>query len=142
MLSYDWPDDAYDHWPSFKDTHSGGMDALRCRCGCGAWPDWAFMDRLQSIRYDCGFPLLVISGARCPAYNATVSTTGMTGPHTTGRAVDISIAGTRAYTLLAAAIERGMTGIGIAQSGIHAGRFIHIDLLEESDKRPWVWSYR
>jgi hypothetical protein len=37
----------------------------------------------------------------------------------------------------------GFAGIGISQKGPAAGRFVHIDMMQESETRPrpWIWSY-
>ena len=134
-LQTDWPIDAGHRWVNFT------RDEMTCRCGCGALPDPVFMTSLQMIRRDLGFGLPVTSGARCPEYNAKVSTTGRAGPHTTGMAANIRIWGPRAYALIAEVTNRGFLGIGVKQHGPHVGRFIHIDMLPESQKRPWVWGY-
>jgi uncharacterized protein YcbK (DUF882 family) len=103
--------------------------------------DTAFLLDLAALRRECGFPFVVSSGYRCPVHNANVSTTGANGPHTTGRAVDIAVSGTRAMSLLRAAIGGGFTGIGVQQKG--AGRFIHLDNLPQAAGRvrPAIWSY-
>ena len=117
---------------------------MQCQCGCGrADMDADFMEALQAIRQALG-TLRVSSGFRCPEYNARVSTTGQTGPHTTGRAVDLQVMGGRAYALIAVAQAHGMTGLGISQKGARATRFVHLDNLQASDTggmRPWLWSY-
>jgi len=105
-----------------------------------------FMEMVERIRELCGFPLPVSSAYRCPTHNAAVSSTGLDGPHTTGRAMDIRIYGHRAWSLLEAALEVGhFTGIGVAQKNRDRGaRFIHLDDLTPDDgfpSRPWVWSY-
>ena len=109
-----------------------------CRCGCnGNLQADDFIAKLDALRAEVGFPLPVSSGYRCPDHNARVSTTGRTGPHTTGRAVDLAVDRTRAHTVLAAALRAGFTGIGVQQKG--ATRFIHLDDLASG--RPTVWSY-
>ncbi len=134
-LHHDWPTDAGYRWPNFT------QHEVACRCGCGAVPDPVLMTSLQMIRRDVGFAMPVTSGARCPDYNDKVSNTGRAGPHTTGMAVDIALVGAEAYEVLAEATRRGFLGIGLHQKGDHADRFIHIDMLPESHKRPWVWTY-
>ena len=118
--------------PHFPDSE------LACKCGCGMLPQQAFMDKIESLRVSLGFPLPVTSAARCPKHNANVSGTGPTGPHTTGRAIDLQVQGQRAYLVLSAALAMGFTGIGIAQKG--GTRFIHLDDLA-GPTRPNVWSY-
>jgi hypothetical protein len=101
----------------------------------------AFMDRLQALRAAAAIPFPVSSGYRSPEHNARVSATGATGPHTTGRAVDINIEGADAFKVVRLALAHGFTGIGIAQKG--AGRFIHLDDLIDgpASPRPRIWSY-
>ena len=99
-----------------------------------------FMRLMEEIRAECGFPLPLSSAYRCPTYNDAISSTGLTGPHTTGRTVDVRIYGERAVRLLQVALEYGMTGIGVSQKGDRNDRFIHLDDLTTSP-RPWVWSY-
>lgn len=95
------------------------------------------VDRLQRLRTLLGFPLVVTSGYRCPVHNAAVSTTGATGPHTTGQAIDVAVRGPNALKVVVAAVGVGFTGIGVQQKG--ATRFIHLDDLTEG--RPTIWSY-
>lgn len=110
---------------------------LACRCGCGMLPKQDFMDKVEALRVELGFAFPVTSAARCPDHNARVSGTGRTGPHTTGRAIDIGVRGENALRLIQAALKAGFTGIGVSQKG--AARFIHLDDLKEG--RPTVWSY-
>lgn len=123
--------------PHFK------LRELACRC-CGRMGiDPAFLERLEDLRAAYGRPMIINSGYRCPDYNAKVSTTGRTGPHTIG-AVDVRISGTEAHRLLHMALMIGFTGIGIKQHGPHSGRFIHLDNLPThtaSHPRPWIWTY-
>lgn len=112
---------------------------LACRCGCGMLPKQDFMNRVEELRVACGFPLPVSSAARCPAYNQKVSSTGATGPHTTGRAIDLAVRGSQALTVVKHALALGFTGIGVQQKG--EGRFIHIDELTDSAGQPRLWSY-
>ena len=114
---------------------------LTCKCGCGMMPSAHFMDRVQGLRDALGFPLPVSSAARCPAYNAKVSGTGLTGPHTTGRAIDLAVSHEEAYFVMAAAPAYGFTGIGVQQKG--KNRFVHLDDLPNApgQPRPTVWSY-
>jgi zinc D-Ala-D-Ala carboxypeptidase len=116
-------------------------EEFKCKhCGANKM-DRAFLVLLDELRHQCGFPLTVTSGYRCPVHNQKVSSTGADGPHTTGRAVDIGVSRHRAYDVLRHAMALGFTGIGIQQKG--ASRFIHLDTLTEPDHapRPTVWSY-
>ncbi len=102
-----------------------------------------FMEALEKIRMELNKPMIVSSGYRCPEYNDKVSGSGLTGPHTTGRAVDVVCSGGDALKIMELAIKHGMTGIGVSQKGDHSKRFLHLDMLipNMSKPRPWVWSY-
>lgn len=123
-------------WRHFK------VDEFKCRCGCGRNEmSSGFIDMLDDLREACGFAMPVNSGYRCPDHNAKVSSTGRTGPHTTGRAVDIRVSRKEAYELLMWASRMGFTGIGVKQHG--EVRYIHLDNLPaaEGQPRPTIWSY-
>jgi len=115
---------------------------LACRCDCGhegIQPGLVYLlDRLREVY---GKPLIVTSGYRCPQHNQRVSSTGPSGPHTTGLAVDLGVSGREAVTVLRLALSLGFTGIGVQQKG--GGRFLHLDMVPDSHghKRPWIWSY-
>ena len=98
------------------------------------------MDDLESLRLAYGKPLKVNRGYSCPARNAKVSTTGESGPHTTGRAVDLAVSGGWVNVLLAEATKLKFTGIGLKQHGPHEGRFLHLDTIHEGP-RPNTWTY-
>lgn len=99
-------------------------------------PDPAFMEKVEALRRLYNRPMPVTSAARCPAHNAKVSSTGTTGPHTTGRAIDIGVRGADALDLVRVALSLGgFTGIGVSQKG--SARFIHFDDLP----RKAIWSY-
>lgn len=118
------------------------FEEFTCKCGCGQnLMHPSFIDKLDLLREDLDFPLVVTSGYRCPKHNNKVSTTGLTGPHTTGRAVDLSVDRARAYKLLDVALALKFTGIGVQQKG--AVRFIHLDdlLPGANQPRPTIWSY-
>lgn len=123
------------------------IEELRCHgttCGCGGQMQMSpiMMPKLVAVRRRVGFPMPIDSGYRCPRHNAEVSHTGISGPHTTGHAVDVLVRGTDAFRLIEAAIAEGFTGIGVQQKG--EGRYIHLDDLTQADgfaSRPWVWSY-
>lgn len=97
-----------------------------------------FLDDLQALRTAFGAAMPVTSGYRCPEHNAKISKTGPTGPHTTGRAVDIGLGGASALVLVKLALEHGFTGLGVNQKGV--GRFIHLDKIIDGP-RPNIWSY-
>lgn len=113
----------------------------RCRCGCGGMPPQWFQDKIEELRVAFDAPLRINSGYRCPAHNAIKSKTGPRGPHTLA-AVDLAVFGKEGYELLQLSFELGFTGIGISQAGPRGDRFIHLDVLEDTEHpRPWIWSY-
>lgn len=118
-------------------TPNFSTDELKCKCGCGMLPAKDFMLKVQVLRDQLGFSMPVTSAARCPKHNAAVSATGINGPHTTGRAIDIGVRGEQAVMLIKAALNSGFTGIGVSQKG--TSRFIHLDDLQHG--RPTIWSY-
>jgi len=118
------------------------FDQYEFRCGCCKVElmDATYIRRLDLLRDRMGFPFEVRSGYRCPEHNDRVSTTGLTGPHTTGHAADIYLFGRQVYELLQFAPAFNMTGLGIKAHGDHNRRFIHLDDLDKIG-RPTVWSY-
>lgn len=99
--------------------------------------DKDFLTNLDALRHKCGFPFIITSAYRSPEYNARVSSTGATGPHTTGKAVDIAVSRGNAFIVLREALNMScFTGIGINQKG--DGRFIHLDAIDGSNR---LWSY-
>lgn len=123
------------------------LDEFRCHgtncCGGAALMDESFIDKLDKLRAGFGFAFPINSGYRCPKYNAQVSSTGLTGPHTTGRAVDIGIFGMQAFVVQSMAMHSAeFTGIGVKQHGPQVGRFLHLDdLRAPAYPRPTIWSY-
>jgi uncharacterized protein YcbK (DUF882 family) len=122
--------------------HEFICQGLTC-CGGAERMDGDFVLRLDALRKALGKPLLVTSGYRCPEHNDRVSSTGRTGPHTTGRAADLALVGRDAFVVLRMAFDFGFTGIGLKQHGPHGRRFVHLDTLPDApgQPRPWVWTY-
>jgi hypothetical protein len=136
---------------SIKDVPAGawrwlpfiGPDELACH-GDGSIlivPD--FLDLTVELRKRCGFPFRFTSFYRSPAYNTEVADTGPYGPHTTGRAFDLSLGGVNVHALTKHAIDLGFTGFGYQQKGPYATRFVHVDNLPAGDGRlrPLIWTY-
>ncbi len=118
-------------------------EEFACHCGCGTnGIQDSFIEKLDLLRETYGKPIIVSSGYRCPKHNSAVSSTGATGPHTTGRAADILIRGAEAIKLLTRIIlMNDFTGIGLNQKG--SARFIHVDDLPNTagQPRPTIWTY-
>ena len=131
-----------------KSTKHFSESELQCKCGNCTFEgmDENFMELLEAVRTDPDWdrPMKVSSAYRCPEHNSAVSSTGMTGPHTSGKAIDIQVSGADAHLLLGVAMGYDFSGIGVAQKGPHGSRFIHLDTLvpeETKGPRPWIWSY-
>lgn len=128
-------------WPHFRPAE------LVCECSHSKTCDGAgsllfheeTLDRLEKLRLKYAAPMVITSGYRSPEHNDRVSNTGRTGPHTTGRAVDVKVVGGAArFRLIELAIEFGFTGIGVAKS------FVHLDDVPVGEKaipRPAIWTY-
>ena len=115
---------------------------LQCRCGCGRNEmDEDFMRRLEELRVEVDFPMVLTSAYRCPDHNAKVSATETVGPHTQGKAVDVKIAGEQAFQLVKSALALGFHGIGINQNGDWERRYIHLDIADIPGNRPRIWTY-
>ena len=125
------PGDWNQSWVNFKpeELQCSHCQALKIHVG--------IMNGLQEARSDLG-PLSITSGYRCNIHNNSVSKTGPNGPHTTGKAIDISVRDSQHRKKLITYFAPRVTGLGIAKS------FIHIDLLTVDDgfeMRPNSWVY-
>ena len=99
--------------------------------------DTGLMDLLQKAREELG-PIVINSGYRCSEHNSDISKTGKSGPHTTGKAIDILVANSQDRKRFIDYFASKVTGLGIAKG------FIHIDLLTSEDgfeMRPNSWVY-
>jgi|TARA_R100001082_G_scaffold89113_1_gene55580 zinc D-Ala-D-Ala carboxypeptidase len=112
-------------------------DEVKCQ-HCGELKiDEELMDLIQAARETLG-PLRITSGFRCSEHNNNISSTGPTGPHTTGKAIDIATKSSQQRKELIDYFASKVSGLGIAKS------FIHIDLLTSEDgfdARPNSWIY-
>jgi zinc D-Ala-D-Ala carboxypeptidase len=119
-------------WKNFK------LAEFKCKCGCDEVKiDAAMLDLVQEARDTLG-PLSITSAFRCSSHNASVSSTGSNGPHTTGHALDIGVKDSKHRKQLIDYFTTKVTGLGVAKS------FIHIDNLtadEGFDMRPNAWKY-
>ena len=94
--------------------------------------DDGFLEDLDNLRHDCGFPFVITSGYRSAEHSKEV-VKHSPGWHTRGRAADIQVRdGATRYRIVEAAIEYGFSGIGIAKT------FVHVDT---RDTTPVIWTY-
>jgi zinc D-Ala-D-Ala carboxypeptidase len=118
-------------WKNFN------LDEFKCQCGCGHVSVHSdLLDLLQIARNVLG-PITITSAYRCPDHNDSVSSTGLSGPHTTSKAVDIHVSNSQHRKQLIDYFAKKVTGLGIAKT------FIHIDIIskEELAHRPNAWIY-
>ena len=123
----DWQED----WCNFK------PDEFRCSCCNRLEVASELLDVLQKARNVLG-PLTLTSAYRCGDHNSKVSSTGLSGPHTTGFAVDIHVSNSQHRKQLISYFADKVSGLGIAKT------FIHIDLLTYEhgfEMRPNAWKY-
>jgi len=109
-----------------------------CNCGCGQMPDPNDLEfkmlvaKLQNVRDECGFPLHITSGYRCPKQNKKVGGV-KDSSHLAGLAVDIAVESdfTRLLFLRSAVKYFGRIGI--------ANKYIHVDVDVTKDDAIWVY---
>ena len=103
--------------------------------------DGYFMEMIEALREELGFPFIVTSAYRCPQHPVEAPKK-LSGAHSTGQAMDLAVHGENAYRLLSGALRAGFTGSLVNQKG--NSRFIHLDNIKSSEGsrlRPWIWSY-
>lgn len=106
-------------------TKNFHIDELKCPC-CGLSSiRLDFVERLQSLRDICGFPLVISSGVRCTSHNLAVKGAPNSkhlstpdGKHTCHAADILCKDGIRRHRLITVATEL-FGGIGIYNGWIH-----------------------
>lgn len=105
-----------------------------CRCGCsltGVNMNADFIDKLQKIRAQIDFPLIVTSGLRCKSHNQNVGGSPRS-KHMLGIAADFHLTdATHRYELVSLAIDYGLS-VGVGKT------FIHLDMRKS---RPVLFGY-
>lgn len=100
--------------------------------------DEQFLEVLNMIRADVGFPLYVTSGYRCKDHPAEASK-ARPGAHNKGLAADLAVQGHQAYFLVESAVRHAVPRIGVSQNK-DGPRFIHLDI-DFDLPNPTIWSY-
>ena len=91
-----------------------------------------FLEKLDYLRHQCGFPFKITSGYRDPSHSIEARKT-RPGTHARGIAADIHInSGSEGYVIVREAMKMGFSGIGIAKN------FIHVDV---RDTVQVIWTY-
>jgi uncharacterized protein YcbK (DUF882 family) len=84
-----------------------------------------FMEALQKVRAECGFPFPITSGFRSLTHSREIMKT-KPGYHPQGLAADIACNANDAWRIAKVAIKHGMS-VGVSQKeGLP--RFVHVDL--------------
>lgn len=92
----------------------------------------AFLEKLDRLRTECGFPFHITSGYRSKDHSVEKAKP-IGGTHTKGIAADIACTNSfYRHTILQEALKLGFTGIGVAKS------FIHVDTRVDL---PRCWTY-
>jgi uncharacterized protein YcbK (DUF882 family) len=91
-----------------------------------------FLEKLDALREECGFPFVITSGYRSPTHPEESKKT-RPGTHSQGIAADIKITnGGSLYTIVNLALKHGFTGIGVSKT------FVHLDTRGTT---PVIWTY-
>lgn len=92
-----------------------------------------FIKKLDLLRSDLGWAMVVTSGYRDPSHSAEIVKPNGGGYHTKGIAADIKVVGGKQrYELIQSALALGFTGVGAARS------FVHLDTREDT---AMLWTY-
>lgn len=122
-----------DIWANIKSFQPQEFDSPD-EPGSGYRMNISFIEILDKIRKQCGFPFHVHSGFRTPAHNAEVAVVEKSA-HTFGVAADIGVSTSgELFAVVQAALANGITRIGIGHT------FIHLDM-DLTKQQHVVWLY-
>lgn len=94
--------------------------------------DPAFLEKLDALREECGFPFTITSGYRDESH-PNEARKKIPGTHNQGIAADIAISnGTERINIVHQALKMGFGGIGVAKT------FVHVDTRTTT---PVMWTY-
>jgi uncharacterized protein YcbK (DUF882 family) len=79
-----------------------------------------FMELVDELRHQCGFPFVITSGYRSPQHPIEAKK-DKPGTHAQGIAADIKVINAADRFSLSKALELGFTGIGVENG------FVHVD---------------
>jgi uncharacterized protein YcbK (DUF882 family) len=117
----------------FSPTSDPALFACPCG-GCETLPSDKLLLTLDAIRGAVGFPVAVISGPRCEAYNRAIGGAEFS-EHIDGDGADIAcLTSNKRYALVTAAIEMEVTRLGINENSLHIG-------VSESNDQDVIWDY-
>ena len=112
-------------------------DKMRCPCKeCEERP-YDINDLLLELLYkleqrlkELGYNLIITSGKRCPAYNASVGGYA-NSPHIFGKAADIKVEGISILELAKICVEIGFSRVGIYPN------HVHVDVVRPYPSKYW-----
>ena len=91
-----------------------------------------FLNMLDILRENAGFPFVITSGYRSPNHSIEAKKE-KAGTHAQGIAADIKVnSGAERMVIVKEALALGFTGIGVAKT------FIHVDIRKTT---PVIWTY-
>lgn len=121
-------------------------EELACKSDGSIYFSVEFLKWLDQLREDAGLSMIINSGYRSPAHNATIKGAVEHSAHCDGEAVDVRMSGASAMHLVSIALEEGRGlqergGLGVYQSLDipMASRRLHLDMSTKL-KRPAFWS--
>jgi len=92
-----------------------------------------FLQKLDRLRGECGFPFVITSGYRHPIEHPVEAAKEVPGTHAQGIAADILVQDSVSrMVLVEKALELGFKGVGIAKT------FVHVDTRGTT---PVMWLY-
>jgi uncharacterized protein YcbK (DUF882 family) len=92
-----------------------------------------FLQKLDRLRGECGFPFVITSGYRHPIEHPIEAAKEVPGTHAQGIAADILVQDSVSrMVLVEKALELGFKGVGIAKT------FVHVDTRGTT---PVMWLY-
>ncbi|UYD72138.1 D-Ala-D-Ala carboxypeptidase family metallohydrolase [Vibrio phage vB_VpaM_VPs20] len=122
-------------WKNFTDND------LRCQ-ETGEWNDHPafipFMDMVQELRTEMGFPFYVTSGYRSPKHSIEARKS-KPGSHSRA-AIDFRVTTAQSWLVVERAMQMGFKGIGIKKSNVAGCCIIHLDADPERTVRR-MWGY-
>jgi len=109
------------------------LEEFNCRVTGENKMEPEFLQKLDRLRGECGFPFVITSGYRHPIEHPIEAAKEVPGTHAQGIAADILVQDSVSrMVLVEKALELGFKGVGIAKT------FVHVDTRGTT---PVMWLY-